>query len=145
MSESIPVCISFDKKILEWEDSPTGQLVAPHSADGDSQHRGSEMFASLVARAPLWAKPFIWLLVLPFRVFGWVLRELGRQAITGAKRVFAPLLWPCIGVLCLVVLYGTLGPEDFKSHPHAPLLTLVLIIFGFKVMLFGFKKPKKKK
>src|SRR3990167_7595139 len=62
---------------------------------------------------PWWARPFMWLAVLPLLFFGWVVNEMFGQAKAGAKRMFAPLLWPVAGLGGLLVLYGTLGPQGF--------------------------------
>lgn len=102
------------------------------------------MFATLLARVPRWARPLVWLIALPFRILGWALREMGTQAKAGAKRTLAPMLWPAAGILALIALYGALGPQGFQLI-FSELLVLVLVLYGFKVMMFGFSKPKKER
>ncbi len=120
------------------------------------------MFASLSAKirrlprlgqAIAW--PFfgmLWLIYQIIRLFlqilGWMLKEMGGRAKVGAKKTIAPLLWPVAAVLGLVALAAALGPHGIQlllQQVLAPLLAIGIMLFGFRVMLFGIRPKGKKK
>lgn len=120
------------------------------------------MLASLAAqirRLPWWGQ----LLVLPlyfvlriiatiFSVFGWALNELGSQAKSGAKKVFAPFLPYLAGAAFLVLLFAVVGPggiEIIITQAVAPLIVIIIICYALwiaaKSPFTSSKKKKKKK
>jgi branched-subunit amino acid permease len=120
------------------------------------------MFASLVAeirRLPLWGQAIAWPLFGIFwlvcqivtaflRLVGWMLTEMFGRAKAGAKKTFAPLLWPAVAVFAFLGLAAALGPNGMQQligQVLAPLLAIVIMLFGLRVMVFGWPKPKKKK
>ncbi|HYF13345.1 MAG TPA: hypothetical protein VD928_03560 [Candidatus Paceibacterota bacterium] len=93
---------------------------------------------------PLPARIAANIILLPFRIFGWVAKELLGQAVRGAKKTFAPLLWPLVAIAFLVLLYFVAGPEILGVVAQLAIV-LAMMFFAFRIMIFGFPKPKKKK
>ena len=93
------------------------------------------------------ARSLLWLLWQPFRFVGWVLHELGTQAVDGAKKAFAPLLWPIVGLATLVALWFVLGPEEFTQLVENVLGFGIVSLFCWWMfrIVFPKKKAKKKK
>ncbi len=114
------------------------------------------MFASLAAtirRFPWWGQALAW----PFYgvaravsgILGWAACEMGGQATKGAKKIFAPFVWPAAGLLGLGLLYATSSPEEFQAL-LGTLLQFAIALVGLRIILlfvwpWGGKKKKAKK
>lgn len=120
------------------------------------------MFASLSAqirRLPLWGQAIAWplygmlwlacqVVAAFFRLVGWMLNEMFGRAKAGAKKTFAPLLWPAVVVFALLGLAAMLGPNGMElliGQLLAPLLTIAIMLFGLRVMVSGVWPMGKKK
>ncbi|MSR70729.1 hypothetical protein EXS62_01680 [Candidatus Kaiserbacteria bacterium] len=116
------------------------------------------MFASIanqIRRLPWWGQmlawPFYGVAYVVASVGGWALTELGSQAKSGTKKVFAPFLPYLAGAVLLVLLFAVVGPggmEIIITQAVAPLIVIVIICYGLYVMAkapFTSAKKKKKK
>ncbi len=120
------------------------------------------MFASFVAdirRLPWWGQAIAWplygalwlvcqIVVAFFRLVGWMLGEMFGRAKTGAKKTFAPLLWPAVAVAAFFGLAAILGPHGMEllvGQLLAPLLVIGIMLFGLRIMVSGIWPMGKKK
>jgi uncharacterized membrane protein YfcA len=67
---------------------------------------------------------------------GWLLKEMGGQALGAGKSLLAPLLWPTAIVLIIGSLATVMTPDQLAP----PLAVAAVLYFGIKLL-----KPKKKK
>ncbi len=104
------------------------------------------MFAALAARIgrlPWWGQAIAWPFFGVARLIGWVLSEMGGQATKGAKKVFAPFLWPVAALLFTGLLYATMSPEEFEAL-LGTLLQFAIAIVGL-LLIVGARWPWSKK
>ncbi|MEI7720227.1 MAG: hypothetical protein WCI89_03405 [bacterium] len=120
------------------------------------------MFASLTAQIrllPPWGQAIAWPLfgmlwlvcqiTMGFlQALGWMFKEMFGQAKAGAKKTFAPLLWPVVGVLVLAAVAASIGPQGMQML-FVPIIGIGVMLFGLRVMVSGVwpmsKKPSGKK
>jgi hypothetical protein len=75
-------------------------------------------------------------------ILGWALKEMGASAKRGAKKAFAPLLWPIVLIVVVASIYVLAGPQTVGALLQLG-LTLLLIAGGLYYAIFG-RLPKKK-
>lgn len=96
-----------------------------------------------------WHIQFVaWLFFFPVRFFaqvvGFFFAEAFGQAKRGGKKVLAPLALPIIGI-CVLMIVGASAGSEAASALFQLFLTIVLMLYALKLMIYGFNKPKKKK
>jgi hypothetical protein len=94
------------------------------------------------------------LVLLPI---GWIAKEAGGQAKAGAKKVLAPLLWPLLAIVGVVLIVAALGVQGVDQLlnalvvPAVYILGLLGMLYGLRVMVSGVwpmggsKKPRHKR
>ncbi len=82
--------------------------------------------------------PIYALIYIVFAPIGWVLKELGGQAKTGAKKVFAPLLWPIVAIVAAVLLISVIGIQGVDNLLNT-VVPLAVCLGALLVMLYGLK------
>jgi len=112
------------------------------------------MFAKVSAwikHLPWWGQTIAWPLYgitwLICHILSWAFGELSNRAKVRSRQMLGPLLWPAVGLGIVLILAANSGPQsqDLYARLISSLLLIGAMIYGAKIMISGFKKPKKKK
>jgi hypothetical protein len=100
-----------------------------------------------IKRQPWQAQAVAWPLYGVAHAIGgtlaWAFAELTGQARAKAKKTFAPLLWPALGLLVVMILFAVLGEQGsmaLAKRALGPAFALVMALYGLKYLVSAFRK-----